>query len=87
MLAISLLLAAGAGSPETARERNLWVRVRRCGFVFNVDGPGPPGDGIHMVNDHKLLIERRPNEQKKRECLSSWARSHGFVVRQIPIRK
>lgn len=87
MLAISLLLAVGLAQTESPRERDFWLRAARCGFVFNVDGPGSPGDGIYLGNDRSVLIEKRPHERAKRECLESWATRHGFTVRYIPVRK
>ncbi len=79
-----LLLAALAAWPPHVRWWNGFERqYQRCGLVFNVDGPGPAGDGILIEKEYSGLIlsssHKRP--RKPIECIDMWARKHGLKVR------
>jgi hypothetical protein len=85
MYAVALLMAVGVQG-QFPSKHEIWARHKKCGFVFNVDGLGPPGSGVFLTKDRRtLLVERRPGEQAKRQCLVTWAESRGLKIRYVPI--
>ena len=55
----------------------------RCGLVFNVDGPGPAGDGVLIEKDYSgLILSRNPARPRKPiNCIAEWAKRQGLKVR------
>jgi len=55
----------------------------RCGLVFNVDGPGPPGDGVLIEKDFSGLILSRSSARRRGpiNCIAAWAKKNGIKVR------
>jgi hypothetical protein len=80
-----LLLAAVAPwpPPEWHWWRDFQQEYKRCGVVFNVDGPGPVGDGITFDDNFEGLIlsTKRKRGQKSLACVARWARKQGIAVR------
>jgi hypothetical protein len=56
---------------------------KRCGVIFNVDGPGPAGDGILIEKDFSGLIlsRSRARPRKQIDCIASWAKKRHVRVR------
>ena len=80
-----LFLAAGASwpPPEWHWWKTFQGEYHRCGVVFNVDGPGPVGDGITFDENFEGLVlnTSRKRDQKSLACVARWARKHGIGVR------
>lgn len=78
-----LLAALTGASTYPAWWVDFQQAYKRCGLVFNVDGPGPAGDGVDLEEDYSGLIlssdQQRP--QKSIECIAQWAKSRGLKVR------
>jgi hypothetical protein len=51
--------------------------------IFNVDGPGPAGDGIWFEKDYSGLILSRSiaRAQEPIKCVALWAKAHKLAVR------
>jgi hypothetical protein len=54
----------------------------RCGLVYNVDGHGPPGDGVLFEKDYSsLVLSRSPVRPREPiRCIAAWAKKHGLKV-------
>jgi hypothetical protein len=78
-----LLLAALATSPRPIWWTDFQNAYKRCGLVFNVDGPGPAGDGVIFQEDFNgvVLSSNRRRPQKPIRCIGRWARSTRIKVR------
>ena len=78
-----MLFAALASQPQPVwwdafkRERD------RCGLVFNVDSPGPSGDGVLVDKDNgRLILSRKKGRPRKPiACVAAWAKRNGIKVR------
>jgi hypothetical protein len=77
-----LLLAALAASPQPAWWADFQRAYKVCGLVFNVDGPGPAGDGVLIEKDFSgLIMSRSHHPQKPISCIAKWAKTRGLKVR------
>jgi hypothetical protein len=78
-----VLFAALVAQPQPAWWNAFKQQHNRCGLVFNVDGPGPPGDGVLIEKDYRGLIlsRRSARARKPLDCIATWARKNGIKVR------
>jgi hypothetical protein len=80
-----LLLIALAASwpPQVWWWKDFQTEYKRCGVTFNVDGPGPAGDGILIAKDYSGLIVSRntARAQKPIKCIVAWSKKHKLPVR------
>ena len=78
-----LLFAVIVAQPQPAWWPAFKKEYKRCGLVFNVDGSGPPGDGVLIEKDYSGLIVSRSNAraQKPLVCIAAWAKKSGIKVR------
>ena len=78
-----LLLATLAASPYPVWWSDFQHAYKRCGVVFNVDGPGPAGDGVLIEEGFTgLVLSSDPHRpQKPIHCLALWAKTAGLKVR------
>ncbi|WP_169476136.1 MULTISPECIES: hypothetical protein [unclassified Novosphingobium] len=78
-----LLIALSTASPRPIWWADFQRAHKRCGLVFNVDGPGPGGDGV-IIEEHftgLILSNDRRRPQKPIRCIAKWAKSTGLKVR------
>ncbi|AYJ85056.1 hypothetical protein D3Y57_03160 (plasmid) [Sphingomonas paeninsulae] len=56
---------------------------KRCGAVFNVDAPGPAGDGVNFDEDYRRIIlsRSRARPRKPIDCIDAWAKRRNIPVR------
>jgi hypothetical protein len=82
---MTFLFAALALSwpPQVWWWRDFQTEYKRCGVIFNVDGPGPAGDGIWFEKDYSGLILSRSiaRAQEPIKCVALWAKAHKLAVR------
>ena len=78
-----LLFAALVAQPQPVWWNAFKQEHDRCGLVFNVDGPGPAGDGVMVEKDYSALIlsRSRSRPSKPIACIAAWAKRNGIRVR------
>lgn len=78
-----LLAALGSWPPQVSWWKDFQREYKRCGVVFNVDGPGPAGDGILFDKDFSGLILSRSTARPRKpiDCVALWAKRHKVRVR------
>jgi hypothetical protein len=73
------MAAVSAVQPMTFKEIRSQTKV--CGLIFNVDGPGPAGDGAFLDNDMLGLTLSSIRPKDGIVCMARWAKRRGLVVR------
>ena len=78
-----LLAAATVWPPHVWWWSDFQRAYQQCGIVFNVDGPGPAGDGVLIENDGSglTLSRNRRRPAKPIQCIGVWASQAGLKVR------
>ena len=72
-------MAISAVEPTTFKEVGDQTKI--CGIVFNVDGPGPAGDGVLIDRDMRGLTLSNTRAKPGMRCMARWAKQRGLRVR------
>ncbi len=78
MLGLLAIAAASAVQPMTFKE--VRDQTKTCGLVFNVDGPGPVGDGVFLDEDMRGLTLSSSRPKDGMACMAHWAEQRGLRV-------
>ena len=74
-----MMAAASAVQPMTFEE--VRRQTKACGLIFNVDGPGPAGDGVFLDEDMRGLTLSSTRPRDGMACMARWAKQRGLRTR------
>ena len=79
MFGMLAMAAASAVQPMTFAE--VREQTKLCGLIFNVDGPGPAGDGVLLDKDMLGLTLSSTRPKAGMTCMARWALRRGLHIR------